>query len=204
MKVNSSTKYNITTCITKKIPLLCITFLTFAGSMLAQEISPTTPTWCSEKPTSSLENSLLDHDTNITIECHSTYISRYINPSIHHHPLKDRIVFNSRTEDHICNYDNTQAKKVYTERLNKLHGFALQHSRPSEEIAKIIYNFELLTGYRNGLPSKDNFGEVYIHSDTLQRWKLWFDRNKENIYFCPRERVIFYKPKESPKKKLNF
>ena len=112
MKVNSSTKYNITTCITKKIPLLCITFLTFAGSMLAQEISPTTPTWCSEKPTSSLENSLLDHDTNITIECHSTYISRYINPSIHHHPLKDRL-FSAAAQRTIYATTTTHKPKKY-------------------------------------------------------------------------------------------
>lgn len=167
-------------------------FLALAAGLRAQEsLSSGIPRLGSFSP----EGYLLDYDTALSVRCSYDAIDILVHPSPHIAPRQDgNIVMYSntyRTGKHECVGDSLRAQEVYLARLERLHNPDLRHKRPSPEVEKIICNFELLTGIRNTSGDGDSLGPLYISSQALDGWKVWFNAHKTELRFCPTTRVIF-------------
>ena len=167
-------------------------FLALAAGLRAQE---SLSSGISRIGSFSPEGYLLDYDTALSVRCTYDAIAILVHPAPHIAPLRDgnakKISNTYRTKHHECVGDSLRAQEVYLARLERLYDPDLRHKRLSPEVEKIICNFELLTGIRNSSGDGDFIGPLYISSQALDGWKVWFNEHKAELRFCPTTHVIY-------------
>lgn len=166
----------------RKMVLVCTAMLVFGIRVSAQE-----------EETKSVESILLDHDTALTVVCRSSDMAKYMWPGYHHKPKegwKSVWVGRSNKYNHECTSDNDKAQSVYMSRLERLNSPDIYRHKLSPAVEDIVYNFELLTGIRNSV-ERDSNGVCYISRLSRDGWKLWFEKNKERLRYCPVYSVLY-------------
>ena len=158
--------------------MACAAMLAFGIGVSAQEVE-----------TRSSESIWLDHDTSLTVLCRSSAIEKYMWPGYHHEP-KDGWKSVWSGYNHECTSDNDKAQSVYMGRLERLNSPDIYRHKLSPAVEDIVYNFELLTGIRNSV-ERDSNGVCYISRLSRDGWKLWFEKNKERLRYCPVYRVLY-------------
>ena len=162
----------------KKVLATCIFFLTLTAGASAQ----------------SIEATLLDNDTSLTVRCSYNRISGYVSPSCHHEPPRGMArkwsSVTGQHYDHDCSSDNIQAQRIFLARLEKLNSPDIYRQPLSREAEKIVHNFELLTGIRNN-GDGDLIGWCYISHLTRNGWKLWFNEHKDKLRYCNVYHILY-------------
>lgn len=166
----------------RKMVLAWTAMLVFGMRVSAQEVE-----------TRSAESILLDHDTSLTVLCRSSAIEKYVWPGYHHEPKEGWKRVGSGY-NHECASDNAKAQSVYMGRLERLNSPDIYRHKLSPAVEDIVYNFELLTGIRNSV-ERDADGVSYISRTARDGWKLWFEKNKERLRYCPVYRVLYAEEK---------
>ncbi len=168
----------------KKVFLVCVTLLVHISHAEAQEMD-----------VKRLEAVLIDYDTSLTVKCPLGSISGYISPYYHVEPRGDGngghwSSYDGRYRRHECTRDNAQARRIYLARLEKLFSPDIYRYPLSQEVEKMVYNFEMITGIRNS-GGCDLVGWCYISHQTLNGWKVWYNKNKDKLRYCARLHVIY-------------
>lgn len=158
--------------------MVCVAMLVFGIRASAQEVE-----------TRSVESMLLDHDTSLTVVCRSSDIAKYMWTGYHHEPKEGwKSVWSGY--NHECASDNAKAQSVYMGRLERLNSPDIYRHKLSPAVEDIVYNFELLTGIRNSV-ERDANGVCHISRMARDGWKLWFEKNKEKLRYCPVFHVLY-------------
>ena len=165
-----------------KMVLVCVAMIVFGVGASAQDVE-----------TRSVESMLLDHDTSLTVLCRSSEMAKYMWPGYHHDPKEGWIrVWSGRSNmyNHECTSDNAKAQNVYMGRLERLNRPDIYRHKLSPAVEDIVYNFELLTGIRNS-EEHDANGVCYISRLARDGWKLWFEKSKEKLRYCPVYHLLY-------------
>ncbi len=137
----------------------------------------------------------LEPNYSLTVKCSYSEITKYMAPYCHFHnePENGMVTYyeEHRGNRHDCEKDSLfQAEEIYLLRLEKLNSAPIMRNPLSRETAKIVHNFELLTGTPNS-EGVDSFGKYYISNIACTAWKIWLNKNKSRLCYCKRNGVLY-------------
>ena len=148
-----------------------------------------------ETSESGLSQMLLDYDYSLKVKCSYDEITKYMSPNCHvkpEKPVNGMITYHGVGRgNHRCEKDSLpQAQEIYLLRLDKLNTPAIVRNPLSRETAKIVRNFELLTGTKN-MEGIDSYGRYYISDIARTAWRTWFNNNKDMLHYCEESGILY-------------